>query len=224
MTGLHVIGKKDRVVIAASIATMAMLLGSLLLAAGIRVVHAALITEEEHWKYHIDRWLWDENRRRTYGLINPQIMIQNETADRLEGYIADASGTRLDIYDGEQVVHVRFIFDNGFASDWQIAGRVKDGYFAIDIPERYRDAESVRIIIGTNQYTVDNGTRTTPQTEVYINSAILVYRTNSTLAETVVTQAEQSQPVRSAYQGGSLIDWILSRNGLLPVRSSDSGK
>jgi hypothetical protein len=80
-----------------------------------------------------------------------------------------------------------------------MAGRVQDGYFAIDIPERYRDAEFVRIIIGNNRYTVDNGTPTTPQTEVHINSAMLTYRTNSTLVETQVAQAEDPEPILEAY-------------------------
>lgn len=217
------IHSKNRLLRVATI-TVVVMLSSSVLAATIGSAQASLITEEQHWKYRIDKWVWDEDRRRSYGLITPQVIIQNETADRLEGFVADASGTRLDVYDGDQIVHVRFISNNSAASDWQMAGRVQDGYFAIDIPERYRDAEFVRIIIGNNQYTVNNGTPTTPQTEVYINSAMLTYRTNSTLVETEVARVEEPEPIRSAYQGGSLIDWILSQNGLLPVRSSNSGE
>jgi len=203
-----------------------MLLGSV--AAGTTVIaQAALITEEEHWKYRVDRWLWDEDRRRTYGLTTPQIVIQNETADRLEGFIADANGTRLAIYDGQQVIHVRYMSNNSISSGWQMAGRVHDGYVVIDIPEKYREAEVVRFYIGNNRYVVDNGTPTIPQTEVYFNSATLNYRTNSTLdqaGETLVAEAEEPQPLRSVYSSGSLIDWILRQNGMLPERSSDSGK
>lgn len=211
--------------IAASIAAIAMLLASVL-ATPIGFAQAALITEEEHWKYHIDRWLWDGERRKTYGLITPQIIIQNETADRLEGFIADANGTRLEMYDGEQVVHVRYLSNNSMSSGWETVGRVHEGYLVIDIPERYKAAEVIRIYVGTNQYTVNNGTPTTPQTEVNINSAMLTYKTNSTLdsIETEVAEVEELESVRSIYSGGSLIDWILSQNGLLPVRSSDSGK
>jgi hypothetical protein len=182
--------------------------------------HAVLIPVEEHWKYHIDSWTWDSDRRKTYGIINPQIVIQNETIDRLEGFIADANGTRLAIYDGEQIVMVRFLSESGlFSSKWIIAGRVHDGFFTIDIPQQYRAAETVRIMIGNHEYTVNNGSPTTPQTWVFINSAMLSYRTNPTLdniANTQIAHIEEPLP-NNGYTGGSLIDWILRQNGLLPV-------
>jgi hypothetical protein len=80
------------------------------------IASAAMITSEEHWKYRINKWGWDEDRRESYGIINPRIIIQNETADRLEGYVADSNGTRLDMYDGEQVVRVRFMSNGSGAS------------------------------------------------------------------------------------------------------------
>lgn len=207
----------------ATFAAVAVLLGSVI-AGTVGVAQAVLISEEEHWKYKIQKWLWDSDRRKTVGLITPKVVIQNETADRLEGYVADANGTRLDMYD-EHVVHIRYLSNVTANSDWEIAGRVNDGYFATDIPEKYRDAEVVKIYIGNNYYTVDNGTPTTSQTEVSINAAILNYRTNSTLEiETEVAEVEEPKPLRSVYQRGSLIDWILSRNGMLPVGSPDPGK
>lgn len=218
------VGRKTSL-IGLSVAAIVMLSGSVI-AGTIGFAQAALITEEEHWKYNVDRWQWDEERRRTYGLIIPQIVIQNETADRLEGFIADANGTRLDFYDGNQVVHVRYM-SNSSVSGWIMVGWLNEGYFAIDIPQAYREAEIVKIYIGNNHYTVDNGTPTTPQTRVITNSVIATFRTNSTLdhiVETEVAQVEKPKPVRSVHDGGSLIDWILSQNGLLSVRSSDSGK
>jgi hypothetical protein len=212
--------------LALSIIAIFLLSGSAI-AGTIISAQALLISEEEHWKYRIDRWLWDEDRRRTYGLVTPQIVIQNETADRLEGFIADVNGTRLKFYDGDQVVQVRYLSNRSAVSGWEIAGSVYDGYFSIDIPQQYREAEIVRIIIGKHQYTVDNGTPTTPQTEVYFNSAMLYYRTNSTfdqIAETEVAQVEESKPVSSILSRGSLIDYILSTHGMLPVRSADSGE
>jgi hypothetical protein len=218
-----VIGRKYSL-IALSAAAIVMLLGSVV-AGTIGVAQALLISSEEHWKYNINKWNWDSERRKTYGVINPQIVIQNETADRLEGYIADANGTRLEMYDGEQVVQIRYLSNSSAGTGWELAGRVHDGYFAIDIPEKYRDAEVVKIYIGNHMYIVNDGTRTTPQTQVFINSAMLNYKTNSTLEliETEVAQVEP-KPLRSVYAGGSLIDWILGRNGMLPVGSPDSGK
>lgn len=202
-----------------------LLLGSVM-AGTISYAQAVLIPVEEHWKYHVDRWAWDGERRKTYGIINPQIVIQNETVDRLEGFVADANGARLAIYDGEQVVMVRFLSESGISSSkWIMAGRVHDGLFVIDIPEQYRAAETVRIIIGNHDYTVNNGTPTTPQTWVFINSAILYYRTNPTLDEIAKTEVAQvKEPSPSVYTGGSLIDWILRQNGMLPVGSSNSSK
>jgi hypothetical protein len=217
-----VIGRKN--VLALSVLSAALVLGALF-AGTIGVAQAVIITEEQHWKYRIDRWLWDEDRRRTYGIITPQIVIQNETADRLEGFVADANGTRLDMYDGEQVVNVKFMSNSSITSDWILSGRVTDGFFAIDIPQQYREAEIVRILIGNNRYTVSNGTPTTAPTEVNINSAQLYYRTNSTLqVETQVASVAEPVPVSSVYAGGSLIDWILGRNAMLPVGSPDPGK
>jgi hypothetical protein len=190
------------------------------MAGTISYAHAVLIPVEEHWKYHIDTWVWDGERRKSMGIINPQIIIQNETVDRLEGFVADANGTRLAIYDGEQVVMVRFLSESGlFSSKWKMAGRVHDGFFRIDIPQEYRAADTVRIMIGNHEYTVNNGTPTTPQTWVFMNSAMLSYRTNSDLDKTGNTQAAQAKvPLQSSvYTGGSVIDWILRLNGMLPV-------
>jgi hypothetical protein len=224
-----VIGRKRNgsyQLIASSLAAIVMLSGSIL-AGTAGVAQALLITEEEHWKYNIDRWTWDSDIRRTVGKINPQIVIQNETADRLEGYIGDTNGTRLEMYDGQQVVHIRFLSNSSVASAWELAGWVHDGYFVIEIPEKYKSAEIVKIYIGKHRYTVDNGTPTTPQTEVSINSAMINYRTNSTLdqiAETEIAQVEEDEPLISVYSSGSLIDWILRLNGMLPVRSSNPGE
>jgi hypothetical protein len=218
-----VIGRKKNWKFVVMFGAVALLLGSL--AAGTAgVAQATLVSEEDHWKYNINKWAWDSELRRTVGMITPQIIIQNETADRLEGYIADANGTRLEMYD-EHYLHIRYLSNTSAGSDWELAGKANDGYFAIDIPERYRDAEIIRIYASNNYYRVDNGTPYTPQTQVKINSAILDYRTNSTLAvQTEVAEVEEPQPLRSIYDRGSLIDWVLSRNGLLPVRSSDAGE
>jgi hypothetical protein len=202
-------------------------LSTSVIAGTVGIAQALLISEEEHWKYSVDKWAWDGDRRRTYGLVTPQVIIQNETADRLEGFVVDANGTRLDFYDGDQVVHVRYLSNSSGGSAWMMAGMVHDGYFAIEIPQNYRESEIVKIFIGNHQYTVNNGTPTTPQTEVYFNAAMLTYRTNSTLdqmAETEVAEVQEPEPVSSIISRGSLIDYILSKYGLLPIRSSDSGE
>jgi hypothetical protein len=205
-----VIGRKARInvqLVATSFAIAALL--GLTVAGTFGAAQALLIPPEEHWKYNV-RWTWDFSARESVGIITPQIVIQNETDSRLEGYVADANGTRLAMYDdGMQVVMAKYIDDIGFTSDWEIVDRLHDGYFAIDIPERYRDSETVRIYIGNFQYTID----ARPQLTVNINSAITNYATNSTLGATQVAQEPTETTV--AYSSDSLIDQILRQNGYL---------
>jgi hypothetical protein len=204
------------------------LIGSLMASSSFNHAQATkLLTLEEHWKYNV-KWSWDSDLLRSVGRITPTIVIENQTSDRLEGYIGDINGTRLTMYDGDQVVMVRFLYDGGLTSDWIMAGKIYEGYFAIDIPEKYKDADTVRITIGGHHYVVDDGSLTRRQSWVFINSAWLYYNMSST--QTAVAAAEEQEeikPVVAMPSPGSLIDMILSRNGMmlqLPVRSADPGK
>lgn len=216
-------GRSAQLKIVAPLVTIVMLSG-LMITSSLSTAQAILIPLDEHWKYNIDWWTWDSDLQRTVGHINPTVIIQNQTADKLEGYIADANGTRLAMYQGEQVVMTSFVFENGMKSKWEIAGRIQDGYFTIDIPEIDRNAEYVSIFIGKNQYTVDNGTTITPQTWVFINSARIDYKLNSTISQVAEVAQEEVEPVVDVYHPGSLIDFILNQLGLLPIRGSNSGE
>jgi hypothetical protein len=207
----------------------AILTTSTILLTTLKAAEAKLVPVEEHWKYHVN-WVWDEKLFRNIGIITPHVVIQNETADRLEGYVADQNGTRISVYDGEQYTMVRYAYDGGFVSKWERGNKIYGGYITIDIPEQYRDADVVGIYVGNHHYTVDDGTLYNSQSLVFINSARLDYRTNSTLDNPVTEISEQpaQQVPTSPSIGGSLIDWILFQNGLFPfsslVGSSDSGK
>ncbi|HEX2013856.1 MAG TPA: hypothetical protein VLA68_01390 [Nitrososphaera sp.] len=198
-----------------ALAAVAVLLGSIVAGMFFTRAEAVLISPEEHWKYEI-WWYWDSDLRKNVGLITPTIVIENETSDRLEGYIADANGTRLTMYDGDQLVQVRYYYDYGMVSKWELAGWLDEGYFTIEIPEAHRDADVVRIHIGNHQYTVDNGTYSSPQSWVYVNTARLDYRTDPTLDNTEISEEEEAAPaVLKSPSWGSLIDLILSQHGLL---------
>jgi hypothetical protein len=178
---------------------------------------ASVITPAEHWRYEV-YWYWDPDERETVGLITPTVVIENETSDRLEGYVADANGTRLDMYDGEQVVKARYGYDMSIVSEWELAAWIHDGYFTIEMPEKYRDADFVDIYIGNNNYSVDDGDINTRNSWVSINSVRTDYRLNSTL----VSVAEDTSPdvriesvAEKSPSQGSLIDLILSRFGML---------
>lgn len=202
------IGRRINIQLVASSLAVAALLG---LVGTFNAAHALLIPQEEHWKYNV-RWTWDFEERESVGIITPQIVIQNETSSRLEGYVADANGTRLAMYDdGMQVVMAKYMFDSGRVTDWEIVDRIHDGYFAIDIPEQYQDAETVRMYIGKFQYTVD----IRPQLTVNINSVTTNYVTNSTIGAIEVAQEEEPEETPVAFSSNSLIDRILRQNGYL---------
>jgi hypothetical protein len=211
--------------VAVSLAAIVVLSG-LTITNTIGVAQAVLVPLDEHWKYHIDWWSWDSERRKSVGHIIPVIVIQNQTENRLEGYMADANGTRLAPYQGEQVIQARFSLDNGMRSDWDVVDRIHDGYFTIEIPESYKEASKVSIFVGSHEYTVDNGTPTTPQTWVLINSARIDYLMNSTLAQpTQVAQEDEQNTITEVYHSGSLIDYILNQYRLLlSIRGSNSGE
>jgi hypothetical protein len=210
-------GKKAssrRLSLAAALA--AVLMAGFVAASTIRPAEAAVITQEEHWRYNV-YWYWDTDERETVGLISPIAVIQNETSDRLEGYVADANGTRLDMYDGEQVVKVRYGYDEGAPTEWSLAAWIHDGFFAIDIPERYRNADYISMYIGNNDYSVDDGDINTSNAQVSINSIRMDYRlgTNLQAVDDSVTTAEIEQVVERSPMPGSLIDKILSMYGML---------
>jgi hypothetical protein len=194
----------------------AVLVAGFITASTIRPAEAAVITQEEHWRYNV-YWYWDTDERETVGLITPIAVIENETSDRLEGYVADANGTRLDMYDGEQVVKVKYGYDEGMSTDWSLSGWIHDGYFAIDIPERYRDSDYIGLYIGNNDYSVDDGDINTQNANVFINSIRMDYRlgTNLQAVDVPTATAEIEQVVETPPMPGSLIDQILSMYGML---------
>lgn len=197
---------------------------SIIVTSGLPAAQAVLIEPSDHWKYRVDEWIWDPDLRRSMGLIKPQIIIQNETAGRIDGYIADVNGTRLDFFKGEQFAMASFGYDNGVVSKWELADAVIDGYFTIEIPDSHKEADFVRIYIGNNQYTVNDGTATTPQTWVFTNSARMDYRLNATVQQPdTVIAANETKPAEWKPSPNSLIDRILMMYSL-SVRSADPGK
>lgn len=175
---------------------------------------ALLIPVQEHWMYHV-HWVWKEDLRKTVGIIYPQIIIANETVDKVQGYVADENGTRLPMYSDEQRVMVKYVYDNGAISKWQVAGKPHDGFFTIEIPDVYRDAQTIGIYIGGNAYKVDIP-NSYEQPLVTINPVRFDYRTNSTLDQQ--PQITQATTIASTchYSDNSLIDRILRQFSILP--------
>jgi hypothetical protein len=217
---LVTIEKPERIAVYAIISALSV---SILAAGNFLLAEAVLIEPAEHWKYNVTTWIWDSDLRRNMGVIKPQIVIENETAGRLDGYIADQSGTRLAFYSGEQVVMVSYAFDNGAITDWERAGSIHGGNFTINISDSNKEADAARIFIGNNQYTVNDGTRTTPQTWVFTNSARMDYELDPAIQQGTAAAVAEEPVVRNAYSPDSLIDRILMMYQL-PIRSADAGK
>lgn len=130
-------------------------------------------------QYQID-WSYDSNSSRSVGLTKPMIKIADESSHKIVGYIADENGTRLRMYNDEQVVMVKYYLGGGFVSDWEIADRPYRGYFAILIPPEFvGKVESVKIFINNHMYTVNDGTPTSSQSWVFLNSALTIYKVGS---------------------------------------------
>jgi len=177
---------------------------------------ALLLKPQDHWKYNVF-WTWKPEVRKNIGIIFSQIIVENETADRIDGYMADANGTRLEMYN-DQYVMVKYTYDMGPKSEWELAGKTHDGYFSFDIPENYRDAQTIGIFIGGYSYKIDLLPDSYEQPLVLINSARLDYTTNSTLDySTSTSNVSDTTPTNTCQiSNGSLIDRILQQFALSP--------
>lgn len=179
--------------------------------------NALLLKPQDHWKYNVF-WTWKPDLHKTIGIIFSKIVVANETADRIEGYMADANGTRLEMYD-DQFVMVKYSYDMGPVSNWELAGKTHKGYFAVDIPENYRDAQTMGIFIGGYSYRLDLLPDSYEQPLVVINSARLDYTTNSTLdSQTSTSSVSNADTTTDTCQvsTNSLIDRILQQFSISP--------
>jgi hypothetical protein len=175
--------------------------------------NALLLKPQDHWKYNVF-WVWKPDIHKTIGIISTQIIVANETADRIEGYIADINGTRLEMYD-DQYVMVKYTYDMGPTSDWEIGGKTHKGYFSVDIPENYKDAQTIGLFIGGYSYKLDLLPDSYEQPLVLINSARLDYTTNSTLESTSISSISDETDT-CQISSNSLIDRILQQFSLSP--------
>lgn len=129
-----------------------------------------LLSPEESAEFAVLQWHFDSELRRDIGIIVSRIIVENTTSQGIQGYLADSNGNRLWMVDDVQVVLAKFVFNNTASTDWELADWVRDGYFAVDRSE-YPDAVAVRLYIGPNSYSIDNGPPDIPQSWVFINPA-----------------------------------------------------
>jgi hypothetical protein len=129
-----------------------------------------LLSTEESEKFAVLQWHFDSKLRRDIGIIVSRIIVENVTAHSVQGYLADSGGNRLWMVDDVQVVLAKFVFNNTASTEWELADWVRDGYFAVDRSE-YPEAVALRIYIGPNSYSIDNGPPGILQSWVFINPA-----------------------------------------------------
>ncbi len=133
-----------------------------------------LLSREESANYAIHEWYFDPELKRNVGIIVSRIIIENETADLIQGYVSDSIGNRLDVIDGIQVTLAKFVLNNTGTTRWQIIDWLDRGYFTIDKLDR-TDIVAVRIYIGPADYAVADNTASTGQSWVFINPAWYEY-------------------------------------------------
>jgi hypothetical protein len=132
-----------------------------------------LLSLEENAKFKVYESHYDPKLRRDIGVIVSRVIIENETAQAVEGYLGDSVGSRLWMVDNVQVVLAKFVFNNTGTTRWELVDWLHDGYFTIKKPDmpNHPDIVAVRIYIGPNSYSVDQGTPRIPQSWVFINPA-----------------------------------------------------
>ncbi|HEY7506299.1 MAG TPA: hypothetical protein VH621_01710 [Nitrososphaera sp.] len=140
-----------------------------------------LLSLEENAKFKVYESHYDPKLRRDVGIIVSRVIIENETAQAVEGYLGDSVGSRLWMVDNVQVVLAKFVFNNTGTTRWELADWLHDGYFTIKKPDmpNHPDIVAVRIYIGPNSYSVDQGTPRIPQSWVFINPAWTEYAFSS---------------------------------------------
>lgn len=129
-----------------------------------------LLSPEESAKHTVYEFYFDSRLGRNIGIIVSRIIIENETADFIQGYLADSSGNRLWMVDNVQVVLAKFVLNNTATTRWELADWVHDGFFIIEKPDD-PGIVAVRIYIGPSNYVIDYGTPTISQSWVFINPA-----------------------------------------------------
>jgi len=172
-----------------------------------------MVKLEDHWKYSVS-WYWDPQFQRTMGLIEPKVVIVNQTDNHLTGYIGDANGTILTMYNDEHIVMVKYSYDQGQVTKWFLAGKMHNGWFTVDIPPEYMNAQTVSIYITNHMYVVDAGDSALTPPRVFINSGRIDYRMNSALVNASTSSETNIQSTESAqnclHPTTSLIDYIVS--------------
>lgn len=112
--------------------------------------------DDEYWEMMVNgTWLLESSTHQMTVAVTPRIVVTNVTDDTIEGKIIDSrTGHLLEMYGKESVIMAKFEHDNGFSGEWYIEGKPVNGKFVIQIPDKYRDADYVRLYVNPNIYSV----------------------------------------------------------------------
>ncbi|HKY55566.1 MAG TPA: hypothetical protein VJM08_14720, partial [Anaerolineales bacterium] len=111
--------------------------------------------------------LWDMERREIHALIQSDIVVDNLTAGVINGRITDGDGMVIRIYGKESVVMASFGYVDSIESKWRIVTKPSDGYFTFQVPEKYSDADYVKLWVNSNSFSIRPGENSSGNAESY---------------------------------------------------------
>ncbi len=112
--------------------------------------------DDKYWEMMVNgTWYLESSTSQMTVAVTPKIVITNVTDDTIEGKIVDSrTGYLIEVYGKESVIVAKFGSDKGFSGEWYIAGKPVNGKFVIQIPDKYRDADYVRLYVNSNSFSV----------------------------------------------------------------------
>lgn len=110
----------------------------------------------KYWEMMVNgTWYFEPGTHQMTVAVTPRIVITNVTDGTIEGRIVDSrAGHLLEVYGKESAIMAKFGRDNGFSGEWQFAGKPGNGRFVIQIPDKHRDADYVRLYVNSNSFSV----------------------------------------------------------------------
>ena len=113
----------------------------------------SIMNAEEAWRIE-KKLIWDSDHRTIHALIQSKINIREVAENIILGSITDINGTILEMYGKESVIMARFGYESGEQGNWDIVSRPSKGLFSFTIPEKYLDADHVKLWVNSNSFVI----------------------------------------------------------------------
>lgn len=150
---------------------LALLIFTLPIIANNNQAFALIIPIDQAYSYETDWHM--PSKGDVEGILQPRILITSYNNSVLSGSIVDESGDVLTFYGKESRVMMRWEYDSGFGSKWSMDTTPVNGSFSVLLPKGYEHADSCRIYINGNYYSIKSN-MTGPKTYNYSDTTIWV--------------------------------------------------